>query len=257
MTGTPAVDTAQPGDLAEQVSATPWYHTIEIAPGVVTPGHIDWRKDVKRIFPDDLSGRRTLDVGTFDGFFAFSMEARGASVVAIDLPEIRSAEWPPLNRPALEATKTEWDLELGRGFAVAARALDSRVHRVPCNVYDLTPEIIGGPVDMAFVGSILLHLRDPVRALQNVLAALKPGGEAMVLEPFSLRDTILSPRRAAAHFEPLVTQMNWWRPNLACLAGWLLAAGFVDVRRHGLYRPPARAGMKQWHAVMTGRRTAG
>ena len=31
-----------------------WYHTIELAPGVVTPGQIDHRAVVDRVLPKDL-----------------------------------------------------------------------------------------------------------------------------------------------------------------------------------------------------------
>ena len=58
-----------------------WYHTIEIAPGVRTPGLVDLRSVAPRVLPDDLSGVRALDVGTFDGFWAFELERRRAAEV--------------------------------------------------------------------------------------------------------------------------------------------------------------------------------
>jgi hypothetical protein len=78
-----------------------WYHTLELAPGVITPGYVDTRDIASKILPDDLSGLRALDVGTFDGFWAFEMERRGAATVAIDVGSIDAAEWPPLNRERL------------------------------------------------------------------------------------------------------------------------------------------------------------
>jgi hypothetical protein len=39
------------------------YHTLELAPGVVTPGQIDLREVAAKVLPDSLSGRRVLDVG--------------------------------------------------------------------------------------------------------------------------------------------------------------------------------------------------
>ena len=60
--------------LVEAVARNPaWYHTIELAPGVVTPGEIDLRKLAARVLPDRLDGLRALDVGTFDGFWAFEL----------------------------------------------------------------------------------------------------------------------------------------------------------------------------------------
>src|SRR3954466_13460849 len=73
-----------------------WYHTLELAPGVVTPGWFDTRKVVSQLpFPASLAGKRCLDVATFDGFWAFEMESRGASeVAAIDLIDPLAADWP-------------------------------------------------------------------------------------------------------------------------------------------------------------------
>jgi SAM-dependent methyltransferase len=234
-----------------------WYHTIELAPGVVTPGQIDLRRVAERILPDDLSGKRCLDIGTFDGFWAFEMERRGGEVVAIDVDRLESAEWPPLSRARLERTTAEWGLELGRGFRLASAALGSQVQHVTCSYYDLTPEAIGGPVDLAFNGAILLHLRDPVGALERAHSAIAPGGEMRLLETVSMAMTLRAPRRPAASFQAAATNFNWWVPNLAGIAGWLRAAGFVDIRRLGIVRPPSKQRMRMFSAGFSARPHAG
>jgi tRNA (mo5U34)-methyltransferase len=216
-----------------------WYHTIELAPGMTTPGFIDLRPAARKLLPPDLSGRRALDVGTFDGFWAFEMERRGADVVAIDLARIELAEFPPPARERAERRAGEEGFELGVGFRLAAEALGSRVDRRACDVYELTPDAIGGAVDLAFNGATLTHLRDPVRALERIRDALRPRGELICFEPFSVALTLRSPRRPSADFRAHVTDYTWWLPNLACLAAWLVAAGFVDVRRVALARPPS------------------
>jgi len=38
--------------------------------------------------PGRLDGKRVLDIGTYDGFFAFECERRGAQVVAMDVHPI-------------------------------------------------------------------------------------------------------------------------------------------------------------------------
>lgn len=231
-----------------------WYHTIELAPGVVTPGRIDLRRSAGRILPGDLGGKRALDVGTFDGFWAFEMERRGADVVSIDVDRIESAEWPPRSRPRLERAAEAQGVRLGLGFELASELLDSQVARVICSVYDLTPETIGGPVEFAFSGAIMLHLRDPVRALERIFGSLAPGGELRILEPVSVAMTMRSPRRPAASFQAANSDFNWWVPNLAGLAAWLQAAGFEEVRRLCIARPPAARRMRQSYAGFSGRR---
>ena len=244
------------GAARRAIEANPhWYHSIELAPGVVTPGHVDLRATASKVLPHDMSGRRALDIGTFDGFWAFEMERRGAEVVAIDVDSLDSAEWPPLNRAELEQRASEMDVELGRGFRLASEALGSDVRRVTSDVYELTPERIDGPVHFAFSGAILLHLRDPVRALERIRGALAPGGVVTLLEPFSLAATLCFPRRPVARFQPLEKEFNWWYPNLSALWAWLTAAGFTDVRRTGLHRPKATREMRAWYASIEARRS--
>src|SRR5690348_9346260 len=110
-----------------------WYHTIELAPGVVTPGAVDLRNVAAKLLPDDLSGKRALDVGTFDGFWAFEMERRGAEVVALDVDKVEAAEWPPASRAEMERRAREWGVDLGRGFKSASEILGSNARRVICN----------------------------------------------------------------------------------------------------------------------------
>ncbi len=73
-----------------------WYHTIELAPGVETPGWFDTRGVVPELpFPASLAGKRCLDVATFDGFWAFEMERRGAAeTVGIDILDPMAWDWP-------------------------------------------------------------------------------------------------------------------------------------------------------------------
>jgi tRNA (mo5U34)-methyltransferase len=233
-----------------------WYHTIELAPGIVTPGYIDLRRAAPKVLPADLGGRRALDIGTFDGFWAFELERRGASVVTIDLERIDDAEFPPLSRPMLERRAWEQGVELGHGFRLAAKALGSGVERRVCNVYDLTSDAIGGPVDVAFNGTTMTHLRDPVGALERIREALVPGGEVYCFEPISLWLSLRAPRRPAAAFGAHNTDYTWWEPNLAAIGAWLAAAGFSEVRRIGVVRPPSSERRPAFHAAFSARRPA-
>src|SRR6201995_5259916 len=74
--------------LEREVREVAWYHTMRLPQGIVTPGNFNTLEELERVpLPSSLDGRRCLDVGTADGFWAFEMERRGAAeVVAIDLP---------------------------------------------------------------------------------------------------------------------------------------------------------------------------
>src|SRR4051795_2624219 len=112
-------------ELMERAKAQGWYHTLEL-PGYTTSGVFDLRGSVGKYgLPDSLEGKRVLEVGTWDGFWAFEMERRGASeVIAIDLDDENDLDRPPRRRVPND------DLVRGSGFALAKEMFDSKVERV-------------------------------------------------------------------------------------------------------------------------------
>src|SRR5580692_6755697 len=72
----------------ERLAKLGWYHSIELPDGTLIPGHqsIEQLRTRLRQFhiPEDLTGKRVLDIGAWDGWFSFEMERRGASVLAVD-----------------------------------------------------------------------------------------------------------------------------------------------------------------------------
>jgi tRNA (mo5U34)-methyltransferase len=216
-------------ELVARVAARDWYHTLELAPGVVTPGWFDLRYLPGRIgFPADLHGRRCLDVGTFDGFWAFAMERRGAAeVVALDVPDPAEWDWP-VGSPPEAIAELRARHEGGTGFPLAREALGSSVRRVERTVYALDPET-DGTFDFVYVGSLLLHLRDPVGALERVRAVCR--GRLLVVDAIDLPLSLALPRSPRASLHGLGRPW-WWRPNRAGLVRMVAAAGF------GLTGPP-------------------
>jgi hypothetical protein len=100
----PAVPAGDRIELAAQVADVAWYHTLELAPGVIMPGWFDLRPVVPKVLPASLAGLRCLDVATFDDFWAFELERRGArEVVAVDVLDPRDWDWPVGSPPAVIA----------------------------------------------------------------------------------------------------------------------------------------------------------
>src|SRR3954454_1045985 len=116
-------------ELQAEVDRYPWYHTLELGDGVVTPGMFDHRPVLHHYpIPEDLSGMRCLDVATMDGYWAFEMERRGAaSVTALDLEDPNELDWPAVLRT--DHDKTMDETKAAR-FALAKRSLKSNVERV-------------------------------------------------------------------------------------------------------------------------------
>jgi tRNA (mo5U34)-methyltransferase len=217
--------------LADRVASISWYHSIELAPGLVTPGWFDHRPILGRIpLPASLAGRRCLDVGTFNGFWAFEMERRGASeVIGIDVLDPRHWDWPVGSEHATRAALAE-RMAGGDGFEIARAALGSSVRRIECSVYDLDEREVGR-FDVVYLGSLLVHLRDPVRALERVRSVCD--GMLVLVDGIDLPLSLRSPRLPLARIDG-IGRPWWFSANAAGLARLVQAGGF------DLLGPPRR-----------------
>lgn len=232
--------------LAREVDRYGWYHTIDLGDGVVTPGMFDHRPVVDRyLLPSDLHGMRCLDVGTMDGFWAFEMERRGAvEVVASDLGAVAELDWPARWRPRVEPSLDETKADR---FALVHAALGSSVTRVERSVYELDPDSLG-TFDLIFCGDLLVHLKDPITAVQRLRAVCR--GSAILCNP--VKRFPFGGRRPLAQLDG-TDEFRWWLLSEASIERMLLAAGFARVevgRRFAL--PPAGGGWRGLRCVMRG-----
>lgn len=202
-----------------------WYHTMEVAPGVTTPGWFDLRPIVDQLPWPDVAGKRCLDVGPYDGFFSFELERRGAAeVIAVDIGSHDDWDWPVALRERGPAhLRTLVSAEVGTGFNLAKRLLGSSVVREEISAYDLTPERLG-QFDVVTCGSLMLHLRDPLRALEAIRGVC--ADKFLSTEEITLRFLPSTRRRPVAELNGLDELCQWWVPNLAGHRRMLAAAGF-------------------------------
>jgi tRNA (mo5U34)-methyltransferase len=185
--------------------------------------------------PASLAGKRCLDIGTWDGFWAFEMERRGAAeVVAIDLLDHSRADWPPNTQPETIAAISDHKRG-GGGFDVAREWLGSSVVRHELSVYDVDPGGLGR-FDFIYMGSLLLHLRDPVRALDRLRAVCD--GELLLVDNIDLLLTLVFPRRPVASLD-MQGRPWWWTCNVAGIVRMLQAARFRPLERpRRVFMPP-------------------
>ncbi|MDQ3742337.1 MAG: class I SAM-dependent methyltransferase [Actinomycetota bacterium] len=218
-----------------------WYHAVELPDGSVTPGWFDLRAQVHHYgLPGDLSGMRCLDVGTWDGFWAFEMEKRGAAeVVALDLDDEADLDWPPRRRPA------SFSSGRGDGFRELRARLGSSVERVELSVYDATPERLGS-FDLVFCGSVLIHLRDQFLALERIASVCR--GRFVSAEEYD-RLTSLLPVALNRWRGDDPRAVVFWRPNARAWRRMLWSAGFDRVERVGRFTLRATDGLKVPHVV--------
>ena len=156
-----------------------FYHSMDL-PGI---GSVSGMWDLRHRLDSylggiGLAGKRVLDVGTASGFLCFEMEKHGAEVVGFDLEDGAAWDIVPLGgRPDSKfvALQHENVKRLHRSWWLARRAYGSRARVMYGNVYDVPGAL--GRFDIAVAGCLLLHLRDPFRALESVsrLTDEKPG----------------------------------------------------------------------------------
>ncbi len=202
-----------------------WWHSLDLGDGRVTPGvHSleELRENYDRFaLPTQLTGKRALDIGCWDGFYSFEAEKRGAVVVAIDC-------WRPEN------------------FFKAREALKSRVEFHELSVYEVTRERLGS-FDLVFFLGVLYHLRHPLLALERVCEVTR---EAAIIETHVIDQVFPTdhPVMEFYEFDELGGQYdNWWGPNLECLTRMTRSAGFarVEVLRRETTRATIKA-FRQW-----------
>jgi tRNA (mo5U34)-methyltransferase len=215
----------------QAVEDAPWYHTVDLPGGLTSKGWVDCRPVRSRVLvPDRLDGRKVLDVGTWDGFWAFELEERGGEVTTLDVKSPENWDWPPRLRIGAADVERREEVEstrLGEGFDLARRLRGSSVEQKRLTIYEVSPETVG-KFDVVVVGSILLHLRDPVAALAAIRTVAR--GPVYLNEAIELIPTLLSPRTPRARIEG-VDEVRWWQSNLATVEQFARSAGFEIVRR--------------------------
>jgi tRNA (mo5U34)-methyltransferase len=230
-----------------------WWHSIDLGHGVVTPGHKPpavLAAELGALALPDLTGKTVLDIGGWDGFFAFEAERRGAARVAVvdhymwamDSPGQqaywrRCMEEGVTPRPYHETEFWHPDTLPGkRGFELARAARGSAVEDITADFMDCDLDALG-PWDVVLYLGVLYHMEDPMRALRRVAAVTR---ELAVVETEAIAIPAFD-HEALWRFFPGAELngdiSNWWAPNLSALGGALTAAGFAEAR--AVQGPPA------------------
>ena len=209
-----------------------WFHTFALnrAEGIYTPGAArDHRYRVSMV-PEDFAGLSVLDVGAFDGFYAFLAERRGAErVVAVDNEQYRL--W----------VASRWGVELdgGEGFRAIHGLLGSAVEYRRMDAFEL--DGLEERFDLIYCWGILHRVENPLGLLRVLRGRTADGGSVLV-ETYGVRPEdrdgpairVLTADEVYARDE-----FVYWGfghaglDRLARVAGFSRAEGFVEVEVDG------------------------
>jgi tRNA (mo5U34)-methyltransferase len=203
------------GRLQSFLDRDGFWHSFELPDGTEIRGANTLEGQRLRLemlgVPADLSGKRALDIGTWDGWFAFELERRGADVVAIDV----------IDNPR---------------FRDLHKRFNSRIDYRQMDVYDISPQTLGQFDVVLFMG-VLYHLKHPLLGLERVCAVTRgmAGIDSFVLHR-RFADGVVMDRPMMEFFErdEFGGQTdNWCAPNLPCLLAFCRVAGFARVKSQG------------------------
>jgi tRNA (mo5U34)-methyltransferase len=196
-----------------ELSRLGWYHSIELPDGGVIPGLQTLEQLRSRLarfpIPQDLSGKRVLDIGAWDGWFSFEMEKRGAEVVALD---------------SAEHTR----------FLTARELLKSRVEYRIGDICRISPRELGR-FDIVLFFGVLYHVKHPMLALETVCDLAN--SMAFVASFVTDDGTDLAAPPVMEFYETMELRGqfdNWVGPNSSCLLAFCRTAGFARVRMEGV-----------------------
>jgi O-methyltransferase len=175
-----------------------------------------------------LAGKRVLEIGPATGYLSFYMESQGAEVVSVELspdvswdvvpdPETDLESWSQARRAGMEGLRNSY------WFAHERFESGAKVHYG--DVYRLPNEL--GHFDLAVMGSVLLHVRDPLGVVQG---CARLADALVITEP--LHPDLPSDRPAMEWFAPRgePTPDIWWRFSPEIIRRFVEAVGRTSHR---------------------------
>jgi tRNA (mo5U34)-methyltransferase len=147
-----------------------WWHRINLPETGYTDGQCfhgpdggDW-PTTRFGLPLDCTGLEVIDCGSWDGFFSFEAEKRGAALVfATDAPYEAGGTWAGTD-----------------GFKYAHKALNSNVLHSVMDIQNPPKLMFDVPYDLVLCYGVLYHLKSPLLAVENLMKLCRKGGTVLV-----------------------------------------------------------------------------
>lgn len=198
-------------DLSADLAQKGWYHSFELPDGTLIAGvmRLEFQRERWARFPipASLHGKRVLDIGSWDGWFSFEAERRGAEVTSVDRVEIPN-------------------------YLRMHRVLGSKAAYRNMDLFEI-PAARLGTFDIVLCLGVLYHLRHPVLALE-ILCSLT--NDVAIVDTFVTDGPAWQEHRTDIptmefyETDELSGQMdNWVGLTVGCLLAMCRSAGFARV----------------------------
>jgi SAM-dependent methyltransferase len=217
------------GDLSDCY----FYHSMEIPGYGVIEGR-DW--DLRAGVDDylgkvDFAGQRVLEIGPASGFLTFEMEKRGAEVVSVEVTAEHGWDFVPYPAARLQEILgprrvVMQQLKNSYWFAHAAHRSKAQVYYG--DVYNLPNAL--GQFDIAVMGAVLLHCRDPLRIIEQCAKRAR----LLIITDMFYPELEGAPISRLAPNPQNFLWHTWWHFSTQYFTQFLAVMGFnsSDVSRH-------------------------
>ena len=200
-------------DFIDYINSLSWVHSIELPYGIITPGRWGLPNKALLSFFDtiDFKGKSVLDIGCWDGLWAFEAEKRGATMVyATD----------DVSQRPLQDQLT---------FAAAHEFLQSKVIYEPMiSVYEID-KLAKRDFDIVLFFGVYYHLKHPLYAFSKLRKMLGEGG-LLLLEGPAFQSRRVSYAKFYYHKLFQNDATIWWVPTLKCIRE-MIECSFFEITR--------------------------
>ena len=172
-----------------------------------------------------FAGKRVLEIGPASGYLTLHMERAGAEVVAIELSEPFSWDYVPQLDALTPEVIRKRELGMGRllnGFWLAHAEFGSSAHVHYGSAYSIPAGL--GSFDIAVIGCVLLHCRDPLKVVENCARVAR----TLLIVDRSWPDLDARPACRLVPTRENGIWDTWWALSPSLLTQFLAVLGFSD-----------------------------
>lgn len=219
----------------DKISPFSWYHKVDLGDGVITPGYdydATWEMIRRTRAHLDYTDKRVLDIGSFDGMWAFEAESLGAKyIVATDAVPVvcqgsNNEPWQAVYEKFL-ILRDILDSQVMPYYNVAPHTLGERLDVVIHNATRIGPEPY--KFDIVQHAGVLYHLRNPLYSLSAARNVTQDGGHLLMESAVVLNDersVMLFNGDDSSNLRFTSDRTSWWCPTITCMYEMLRTSFF-------------------------------